>query len=213
MPAAPLPPDEPARLAALRRSGIMDAPADAIYDDLTRQAMEVCGTPMALITLVDEKRQWFKSRQGVDLTETPRDDAFCAYVLHQPHETMVVPDAAADPRFADNALVTGPPNLRFYAGAPVLSPEGHVLGTLCVLDREPRRLTADQIHRLNGLAKQVSLRFALWQRALAEWRLTVTFGLVLALILAIGLFGGIQGGPLPDFGSLGRAHQPGHPGH
>ena len=170
----------------------MGSPVEKIYDDLTRQASEACGSPMALISLVDEKRQWFKSRRGTDLTETPREHSFCAHSLLHPHEVMVVPDAAADPRFADNPLVTGPEHIRFYAGAPVRSPEGQVLGTLCVLDTKPRHPTAAQIQQLAGLAQQVSVRIALWQRALAEWRLTVTFGLVLTLLLAIGLFGGIQ---------------------
>src|SRR5579875_3831326 len=102
MPAAPLPLDESARLAALRKSGLVGSPPEAVYDDLTRRAAEVCGTPMALISLVEEKRQWFKSRVGLDLTETPRDQSFCAYALHAPHETLVVPDVMADPRFVDN---------------------------------------------------------------------------------------------------------------
>ncbi len=192
MPAAPLPPDESARLAALRRCGIMDTPADSTYDDLTRQAMAACATPMAVISLVDEKRQWFKSRLGFGPTETPRDQSFCAYALHTPNEPLVVPDATADPRFADNPLVTGPDGVRFYAGAPLRSPEGHVLGTLCVLDRVPRQLTAEQIGKLVDLAGQVSARLAHWQRTLAEWRLTVTFALVLALLFGIGLFGVTQ---------------------
>ena len=189
MPAAPLPSDEPARLSALRRCGIVDTPTDSIYDDLTRQAMEACGTPMALISLVDKERQWFKSKLGFGGSETPRDQSFCAYVLHTPHEPLVVPDALADPRFADNPLVTAPDGVRFYAGSPLRSPDGHVLGTLCVLDRVPRQLTAAQLDKLNDLAQQVSVRLALWQRARAEWRLTITFALVLALLFGIGLFG------------------------
>ena len=192
MPAAPLPPDESARLAALRRCGVLDTPADPIYDDLTRQAMEACRTPMALISLVDEKRQWFKSKLGFGLSETPRDQSFCAYALHTPHEPLVVPDATADPRFADNPLVTAPDGVRFYAGVPLRSPGGHVVGTLCVLDRVPRQLTAEQLAKLNDLARQVSTRLALWQRALAEWRLGVTFALVLALLLGTGFFGVTQ---------------------
>ena len=192
MPAAPLPLDESARLEALRRSGIVGSAPEAVYDDLTRRAAEVCGTPMALISLVEEKRQWFKSRVGIDLTETPRDQSFCAYALHTPHETLVVPDVTADPRFVDNPLVMGEPGLRFYAGAPLRSPEGLALGTLCVLDRKPRQLSSEQLNKLNDLAQQVSIRLALWQRARAEWRLTVTFGLVLTLLFSIGLFGGTQ---------------------
>ena len=192
MPAAPLPTNESARLAALRRCGVLDTPADSVYDDLTRQASEACGTPMALISLVDEKRQWFKSKIGFNLSETPRDQSFCAYALHTPHELLVVPDATADPRFADNPLVTAPDGVRFYAGAPLRSPDGQVVGTLCVLDRVPRQLTAEQLGRLDDLARQISVRLALWQRALAEWRLTLTFALVLALLIGIGLFGVTQ---------------------
>ncbi len=192
MPAAPLPSDESARLAALRRCGILDAPSDPAYDDLTRQAMEACETPMALISLVDEKRQWFMSHPGFSASETPRTQSFCAYALHTPEEILVVPDATADPRFADNPLVAGPSGVRFYAGAPLRSPEGHVLGTLCVLDRVPRQLGAEQLGQLKELAGQVSLRLALRKRTYTEWRLAVTFALILALLGGIGLFGGTQ---------------------
>ena len=192
MPAAPLPVDESARLEALRQSRILDTPAEQAYDDLTRQAMEACGTPMALISLVDEHRQWFKSRQGVDRSETPREQSFCAYALHTPGKALVVPDATEDQRFADNPMVTGPDHIRFYAGVPLRSPEGHILGSLCVLDRTTRRLTAEQTSKLNDLAQQVSIRLALRRRIPAERQLAITFGLVLTLIFGLGLFGGIQ---------------------
>ena len=192
MPAAALPPNESDRLAALRRCGILDSPADPAYDDLTRQAMVACDAPIAMISLVDEKRQWFKSHLGFTLPETPRDHSFCAYALHAPQEMLIVPDATADPRFADNPLVLGPAGVRFYAGAPLHSPDGHVLGTLCALDRVPRRLTEEQTGRLKDLARQVSIRLALRQRTHTEWRLSLTFGLILALLFGIGLFGVAQ---------------------
>ena len=128
MPAPALPPDENARLAALGRYRVMDTPAEAAFDELTRQAKEICGVPMALISLVDGKRQWFKSRVGLSLTETPREHSFCSHALLTPDEPLVVPDATLDPRFADNPLVTGDAHLRFYAGMPLRSPEGQPLG-------------------------------------------------------------------------------------
>ena len=170
----------------------MDTPADPAYDDLTRQAMEACETPVALISLIDEKRAWFKSRRGVDVAELPRDQAFCSYALRSPREALVVPDLAADPRFAANPLVAGAAGFRFYAGAPLRSPEGHALGTLCVLDQVPRELSEEQTHRLTELAQQASVRLALRRRTFTEWRLALTFGLVLALLFGLGLFGGVQ---------------------
>ena len=165
MSTAPLPADESIRLAALRRYGVLDSPPEAGFDDLVGLAAQICGTPIALITLVDEQRQWFKARIGFDLSEAPRTVAFCAHALHGT-DLFTVPDTALDDRFADNPLVIGEPHIRFYAGAPLLTPEGQALGTLCVIDRQPRQLTAEQQLALRVLGRQaVAL---LEQRRLAQ---------------------------------------------
>src|SRR5947209_12470740 len=154
MPAAPLPDNEQARLAALQRYNILDSGSEAEYDDLIRIAAQICRTPIALITLIDSERQWFKSRLGLELSETPREQAFCAYAIHDT-ATLVVPDAVRDARFVDNALVLGEPRIRFYAGAPLHTGDGINLGTLCVIDREPRTLLPEQQEALEALARQV----------------------------------------------------------
>ncbi len=163
---APLPENEPARLQALHDYGILDTAAEAEFDDFTLLAAQICGAPVALISLIDTDRQWFKSRLGLNVSETPRDQAFCAYALHQP-DVFTVPDATADGRFADNPLVTGDPNIRFYAGAPLITEEGQALGTLCVIDRVPRTLTPEQQAALQALSRQVIARLEL-RRQLAE---------------------------------------------
>ena len=153
MPACP-PANEAGRLDALRDCNILDTGPEPTYDDLTRLAALICGTSIALVSLVDSNRQWFKSSHGLDATETHRDASFCSHAILQ-HDLFVVPDALADERFRDNPLVTGEPHLRFYAGMPLTDPQGFNLGALCVLDRVPRQLTASQRDALGVLARQV----------------------------------------------------------
>jgi anti-sigma regulatory factor (Ser/Thr protein kinase) len=142
------------RLAALRRYKILDTEPEQRFDDLALLASQICGTPMALISLVDHDRQWFKARVGVDVPQTSRDIAFCAHAIEQPG-LFVVPDALQDARFRDNPLVRSEPRIRFYAGAPLVTTDGNALGTLCVLDREPRDLTQAQQDALEALKRQV----------------------------------------------------------
>jgi PAS domain S-box-containing protein len=151
---APLPPDEEARLNALRRYEILDTAPEQEFDDITLLASHICGTPIAMISLLDENRQWFKSRVGITESETSRDIAFCAHGILQ-QEVFVVPDALADRRFSDNPLVTGKPAIRFYAGAPLKTADGHAIGMLCVTDAVPRELSPDQTAALQALSRQV----------------------------------------------------------
>jgi PAS domain S-box-containing protein len=151
---APLPPDESARLDALRRYDILDTAPEDAFDDLTCLAAKICDAPIALVSLIDPHRQWFKAKVGVTVCETSRDIAFCAHTILQ-RSILEVPDALADPRFATNPLVTQDPFIRFYAGIPLVTPEGHALGTLCVIDRVPRQLTSDQRQALTILGRQV----------------------------------------------------------
>jgi GAF domain-containing protein len=151
---APRPHDERERLAALLGYEILDTQPERAFDDLARLAGAVSETPIALVSLVDETRQWFKARLGLAAEETPRELAFCAHAILE-DRVLVVEDAAADPRFADNALVTGEPGIRFYAGAPLRTPSGHQIGTICAIDRRPRELDENQLAALQALARLV----------------------------------------------------------
>lgn len=152
--------DEIARLAALRRYKILDTDPERAFDDLALLASQVCGTPMALITLVDSDRQWFKARVGFSGQQTSRSVSFCTHAI-QHRDLMIIPDATGDGRFRDNPQVTGEPHIRFYAGAPLVTPDGHALGTLCVLDRVPRTLTPDQLEALDALRRQAEAQLEL----------------------------------------------------
>jgi GAF domain-containing protein len=151
---APIPDDEAQRLAALREYNILDTKAEQVYDDITALAAHVCHAPITMISLVDESRQWFKSKLGVNQQETPRDVAFCAHAILQT-EPLIVRDALKDTRFADSALVTRSPHIRFYAGFPLSNPDGFALGTLCAIDRKPRQLSTEQKAAMQALSRQV----------------------------------------------------------
>ena len=145
---------EQARIAALKRYGILDTPDEKQFDDIVKLASQICGTPISLISLVDEDRQWFKAKVGIDALETPRDISVCQYAILG-EEVMIISDTKQDERFMHNPLVTGDPHMRFYAGAPLRAPDGHIIGTVCVLDTQPRNLSEDQISALRVLAAQV----------------------------------------------------------
>ncbi len=160
MPSAKPPPYEAARLEALRRYRILDTTPEQAFDDLIHTAGLVCRTPVSLLSLVDATRQWFKARRGIESPELSREDAFCAHAILG-RDVMVVPDAHTDARFAANPLVLGPPNIRFYAGAPLLTGDGLGLGTLCVIDRVPRTIGPEEIRALRGLARQAMIQMEL----------------------------------------------------
>lgn len=161
--------DEAARLAALRRYRILDTDPEQAFDDLTLLAAHICEAPIALITLIDTDRQWFKSRVGLSATETHRNVSFCTHAIQKPHEIMVVPNALSDHRFVDNPFVVNDPKVRFYAGAPLVTDDGHALGTLCVIDRVPRMLSPDQMMALDALRRQAEAQLEL-RRNLFELR-------------------------------------------
>ena len=148
----PIPLNEHARLELLRQYEILDTAAEPMFDEITARAVEICQTPVSLLTFVDRDRTWFKSNIGLNLSEIPRESSTCAHAICQ-EKLYVTPDMLADERFSHSPLVTQKPHLRFYAGMPLLSPEGLAVGTLCVLDRKPRELTLQQTGELKKLAQ------------------------------------------------------------
>ncbi|HEX6862940.1 MAG TPA: GAF domain-containing sensor histidine kinase [Thermoanaerobaculia bacterium] len=198
----PIPDGEPERLAALRRYRILDTLPEQVYDDLTRLAAHICQTPIALVSLIDAQRQWFKSRVGLEVPQTDRAYSFCAHAVAS-RETLIVPNALEDGRFAGNPLVTGDPEIRFYAGTPLLSSDGHALGTLCVIDRKPRRFRDDHRDMLAALGRlvmiQIELRLHLAEResierAKSEFVSIVSHELRTPLTSIRGSLGLIEGG-------------------
>lgn len=155
---------EQARLDALRRHRVLDTPPERAFDDLTALAAQLCGAPMALVSMIDADRQWNKSRFGIDVCVSARETSFCAHTIRRA-ELLVVPDTTADARFATNPFVTGEPGIRFYAGAPLTTPDGHTLGALCVLDTTPRVLSEVQLDQLRVLARQVTAQLTLRRQA------------------------------------------------
>ncbi len=167
MPEARKPAEESARLEALQAYDILDTLPEKAYDDIVYMASTICDTPMAIVSFVDNERQWFKSRRGLDAEQTPRSVAFCAHAILEPEALLVVEDATLDERFADNPLVVEQPKIRFYAGAPLVTNQGHALGTLCVLDTQPHQLDETQEEMLRALSRQIMAQLEL-RRSVSE---------------------------------------------
>jgi GAF domain-containing protein len=170
--AAPLPSNESARRSALASYAILDTDPEPSFDDLTLLASFICKTPIATITLIDEQRQWFKSRVGLSSLETSRDIAFCAHAILQ-KDIFVVPDARKDERFRNNPLVEGDPHIRFYAGVPLINEDGYALGTLCVIDKQPRELSSGEQEALEALSRLVLRQMEL-RRNLVQLKTALT---------------------------------------
>lgn len=183
--------DEAGRIEALLQYRILDTQSEREFDDITRLASFICATPMAVMTLVDTDRQWFKSKIGLEASETPRSIGFCNHAIQQP-DPMIIPDATLDPRFVNNPLVTSDPNIRFYAGIPLINDEGYGLGALCVLDDIPRELAPQQIEALNILGRQVMQQLE-WRRNLDSLLLSTVLDTVNALVIVLNPEGEIIG--------------------
>lgn len=153
--------DEPARLAALRECKLLDGKVEKLFPKLVRYAARVTGCPTAMISVVDAERQWFPVRFGMSLASTPRGHSFCAHAILRPEAPLIVPDAALDPRFAHNPLVLGAPFIRFYAGVPLVTADGHAVGTLCVLDAVPHAIEPEEIEALRRLADTIRVTMEL----------------------------------------------------
>lgn len=151
---APIPSNEQERLKALLELKILDTPEEKSFDDIVKMASRICDAPIALVSLVDEHRQWFKAKVGITENETPRDISFCGHAIHDT-TIMIVEDSSKDERFHDNPLVTGPLQVKFYAGAPLVTSGGKSIGTLCVVDHKPRILSEEQQNYLSILSKQI----------------------------------------------------------
>jgi len=151
----PIPANEKERLQNIKEYQILDSLPESEYDDITKLASVICRTPMSLITIIDENRQWFKSAFGINATETPREYAFCAHAILNPDEMLIVEDSRSDERFMGNPSVTGEPHIIFYAGVPLVSTEGFAWGTLCVADSQPKNLSTTEIEALKSLSRQV----------------------------------------------------------
>lgn len=156
-----IPSTEAQRLSNLRDYMIMDTIPEVDFDQITMLASQICDTPISLVSLVDERRQWFKSHHGLKVRETPKDIAFCSHAINDPAHPFIVSDSRNDQRFYDNPLVTGDPHVIFYAGVPLVTPEGHALGTLCVIDNKPKEISGEQITALKALSNQVMCQMEL----------------------------------------------------
>ncbi|MFT4978983.1 MAG: PAS domain S-box-containing protein, partial [Myxococcota bacterium] len=204
--AAPHPPDEAARLLALAGYEILDTPAEQSFDDLAALGAHIAQSPISLISLIDADRQWFKSRVGVVLAETRRDISFCSHVVVS-REPLIVPDVQRDPRFANNPLVVAEPGIRFYAGFPLVTPDDHVIGTLCVLDVKPRTLSVEQGRHLLALSRQVmhqlELRRTLRLTRQAAARAGLFFERAPDLFCVVGADGFVQDANTTFLGTLG----------
>lgn len=178
---APRPANERERLDALNEYHLLDTPAERDFDEIAELASIICETPISMVTLIDEARQWLKSKVGLDVTEAPRDISFCAHVIN--HDTvMIVPDATKDDRFHDNPMVTGKPDVRFYAGMPLITPGGYNIGTLCVVDTKPKNLLPRQLFALQVLSRQIIKQMELRKKVFELERLNDTHRKLLSVI-------------------------------